>query len=99
MRGLLLLLSALLLLESTDGNKEYHQLSQNDARIVDRAIQLANTDKEIQQVNEKFGAKHLDFAFILKAVSDLFSIRSLYCKFLIYCKLYFDFVFSAYASA
>ncbi|XP_039534169.1 cystatin-like protein isoform X1 [Pimephales promelas] len=58
MRGLLLLLNALLLLELTDGNKEYHQLSQNDARIVDRAI---------QQANEKFGAKHLDFASIVNA--------------------------------
>ncbi|XP_056095515.1 cystatin-like protein [Rhinichthys klamathensis goyatoka] len=58
MRGLLLLLSALLLLESTDGNKEYHQLSQHDANISDKAIQLAN---------KKYGAKHLDFAFILEA--------------------------------
>lgn len=63
MRGLLFLLSALLLLESTDGHKEYHQLSKNETNIIDRAIQLAN---------EKHGkTKHLDFALISEAVSYL----------------------------
>lgn len=85
MRGLLLLLSALLLLESTDGNKEYNQLSQHDTEIIDKAIKLAN---------KKYGPKHLDFASVLGAVSYLIPILSFYCKFV--C---FDFVFCAYASA
>ncbi|CAM4591196.1 unnamed protein product [Leuciscus chuanchicus] len=61
MRGLLFLLSALLLLESTDGNK-YNQLSQHEKNIIDTAIKLAN---------EKYGKiKHLDLASILEANYD-----------------------------
>ncbi|KAK9979272.1 hypothetical protein ABG768_012710 [Culter alburnus] len=60
MRGSLLLLSALLLLESTDGNG-YDQLSQQDKKIIDKAIQKAN---------EGHGkTKHLDFDSILKVDS------------------------------
>ncbi|XP_048020458.1 cystatin-like protein [Megalobrama amblycephala] len=56
MRGSLLLLSALLLLESTDGNG-YDQLSQHDTDIIDRAIKAAN---------ERHGkTKHLDFDSII----------------------------------
>ncbi|CAM4591214.1 unnamed protein product [Leuciscus chuanchicus] len=61
MRGLLFLLSALLLLESTDGN-QYNQLSQHDKNIIDKAIKLAN---------DKYGKiKHLDLASILEANYD-----------------------------
>ncbi|XP_067309628.1 cystatin-like protein [Pseudorasbora parva] len=56
MRGLLLLLSALVLLESTDGNQQYDQLSQHDREIIDRAIEKAN--------KEHGHAKHLDFVSI-----------------------------------
>ncbi|XP_077087035.1 uncharacterized protein LOC143738851 [Siphateles boraxobius] len=62
MRGLLLLLSALLLLETTDGNEEYNQLSQHDKAIIDKAIKLAN---------ENHGkTKHLDFASVLNKNYD-----------------------------
>ncbi|XP_048020479.1 cystatin-like protein [Megalobrama amblycephala] len=61
MRGSLLLLSALLLLESTDGNG-YDQLSQHDTDIIDRAIKAAN---------ERHGkTKHLDFDSILRVDYD-----------------------------
>ncbi|KAK9961826.1 hypothetical protein ABG768_007226 [Culter alburnus] len=57
MRGLLLLLNALLLLESTDGNEEYDKLSQHEKNIIDRAIKA---------VNERYGRnKHIDFDSIL----------------------------------
>ncbi|KAK9979273.1 hypothetical protein ABG768_012711 [Culter alburnus] len=60
MRGSLLLLSALLLLESTDGNG-YDQLGQHDTDIIDRAIKAAN---------ERHGkTKHLDFDSILRVDS------------------------------
>ncbi|XP_067309629.1 cystatin-like protein [Pseudorasbora parva] len=62
MRGLLLLLSALVLLESTDGNQQYDQLSQHDREIIDRAIEKAN--KEHGQ------DKHLDFFSIPVANPD-----------------------------
>ncbi|XP_048067350.1 cystatin-like protein [Megalobrama amblycephala] len=62
MRGLLLLFSALLLLESTVGDKEYHQLSQYETYIIDRAI---------EEANERYGrTKHLDFASIKSANYD-----------------------------
>ncbi|KAK7159339.1 hypothetical protein R3I94_005617 [Phoxinus phoxinus] len=61
MRGLLILLSALLLLESTDGNKEYNQLSQHEAGIVDKAIRVAN---------QNYGTKHIDFASVLGTNPD-----------------------------
>ncbi|XDV32785.1 hypothetical protein PO909_003508, partial [Leuciscus waleckii] len=62
MRGLLLLLNALVLLESTEGHREYDQLSQHEKDIIDKAIQLAN---------EKYGkSKHIDIAFILEANYD-----------------------------
>ncbi|KAK9979275.1 hypothetical protein ABG768_012713 [Culter alburnus] len=61
MRGSLLLLSALLLLESTDGNG-YDQLSQHDTDIIDKAIKAAN---------EGHGkTKHLDFDSILTVNYD-----------------------------
>ncbi|XP_051735138.1 cystatin-like protein isoform X2 [Ctenopharyngodon idella] len=62
MRGSLLLLSALLLLESTDGKKEY-QLGQRETNII--------IDKAIKEANERHGkAKHLDFASILNSDYD-----------------------------
>ncbi|XP_051735209.1 cystatin-like protein [Ctenopharyngodon idella] len=62
MRGSLLLLSALLLLESTDGKKEYHQLGQHDSNIIDKAI---------KEANDRHGkAKHLDFDSILNSDYD-----------------------------
>ncbi|XP_051735155.1 cystatin-like protein isoform X4 [Ctenopharyngodon idella] len=62
MRGSLLLLSALLLLESTDGNKEY-QLGQPETNII--------IDKAIKEANERHGkAKHLDFVSILSSDYD-----------------------------
>lgn len=71
MRGSLLLLSALLLLESTDGNG-YDQLSQSDKKIIDRAIEAAN---------ERHGkAKHLDFDSIITVVSYLIQMLNL-CHF------------------
>ncbi|ROL44561.1 Cystatin-like protein [Anabarilius grahami] len=61
MRGSLLLLSALLLLESTDGNG-YDQLSQHDTNIIDKAI---------KEANERHGkTKHLDFDSIISSDSD-----------------------------
>ncbi|ROL41592.1 hypothetical protein DPX16_22637 [Anabarilius grahami] len=57
MRDLLLLFSALLLLESTVGDKEYHQLNQYETDIIDRAI---------EEANERYGrTKHLDFTSII----------------------------------
>ncbi|XP_067219949.1 cystatin-like protein [Chanodichthys erythropterus] len=61
MRGSLLLLSALLLLESTDGNG-YDQLSQQDTNIIDKAI---------KEANERHGkTKHLDFDSIIAVNND-----------------------------
>ncbi|KAI2667668.1 Uroporphyrinogen decarboxylase [Labeo rohita] len=55
MRGLLFLLSALFLLESTKGNgkMEYDKLNEHERKIVDRAIEQANKDHRI--------GKHLDY--------------------------------------
>uniref|UniRef100_A0A8C1ZR90 Uncharacterized protein n=1 Tax=Cyprinus carpio TaxID=7962 RepID=A0A8C1ZR90_CYPCA len=60
MRGLLFLLNALLLLESTKGLK-YDELNDHDRGIVDRAIERANKD---------YGnGKHLDFYTIINRVN------------------------------
>ncbi|XP_026062035.1 cystatin-like protein [Carassius auratus] len=52
MRGLLFLLSALFLLESTKGVK-YEELNEDDRKIVDKAIEQGNKKTE--------KSKHLDF--------------------------------------
>uniref|UniRef100_A0A8C1JJ03 Uncharacterized protein n=1 Tax=Cyprinus carpio TaxID=7962 RepID=A0A8C1JJ03_CYPCA len=86
MRGLLFLLNALLLLESTKGLMEYDELNDHDRGIVDRAIERANKD---------FGkTKHLDFYTIVNRVnmvnvilkstscdSKTPSVHRNYCKF------------------
>ncbi|XP_052403899.1 cystatin-like protein [Carassius gibelio] len=57
MRGLLFLLSALFLLESTKGVK-YEELNEDDRKIVDKAIEQGNKDHG--------KGKHLDYYTILK---------------------------------
>lgn len=62
MRGLLFLLSALFLLESTKGQK-YDELNDRDREIVNKAIEQGN------KVQRK--GKHLDYYTIVKTVSYL----------------------------
>lgn len=82
MRGLLLLLNALLLLESTDGT--YDQLSQYEKYIIDKAI---------DEANERYGRnKHIDFDSILSSVSYLIQMLNHY-HFTVICLI----VFCAYA--
>ncbi|MFV1315600.1 hypothetical protein, partial [Klebsiella pneumoniae] len=56
MRGFLILLSVLLVLE---GNEAYEQLNQHEQRIVDKAIEKANEELGKQQ--------HIDYSSILQA--------------------------------
>ncbi|XP_042631456.1 cystatin-like protein [Cyprinus carpio] len=73
MRGLLFLLNALLLLESTKGLMKYDELNDHDREIVDRAIEQANKD---------FGkTKHLDFYTIVNRNKDMVNVilRSTSC--------------------
>ncbi|XP_050983411.1 cystatin-like protein [Labeo rohita] len=65
MRGLLFLLGALLLLESTKGT-EYEKLGKHERTIVDKAIKQANMDHGKD--------KHLDFHSIVKKHSNLFIV-------------------------
>ncbi|XP_048017714.1 cystatin-like protein [Megalobrama amblycephala] len=61
MRGLLLLINTLLLLESTE-NKEYDKLNQHEKNIIDKAI---------EEANERHGKnKHIDFDSILSTNYD-----------------------------
>uniref|UniRef100_A0A8C1ZRB2 Cystatin domain-containing protein n=1 Tax=Cyprinus carpio TaxID=7962 RepID=A0A8C1ZRB2_CYPCA len=69
MRGLLFLLNALLLLESTKGLK-YDELNDHDRGIVDRAIERANKD---------YGnGKHLDFYTIINRLLHIDLVAILY---------------------
>ncbi|XP_056333542.1 cystatin-like protein [Danio aesculapii] len=58
MRGFLILLSVLLVLEATERNKTYEQLNQEKRGIVDKAIEKAN---------QEFGKRHhLHFSSIVQ---------------------------------
>ncbi|XP_051985061.1 uncharacterized protein si:dkeyp-73d8.6 [Xyrauchen texanus] len=59
MEGLLVLLGAVLLLGSTEGNKNYDELHTSRKGIVDKAIELAN--------NVSGHRKHIDFDSILNS--------------------------------
>ncbi|XP_068070313.1 cystatin-like protein [Danio rerio] len=59
MRGFLILLSVLLVLEATERNKTYEQLNRETRGIVDKAIEKANEELGKQQ--------HLDYSSILQA--------------------------------
>ncbi|KAK2900857.1 hypothetical protein Q8A67_008972 [Cirrhinus molitorella] len=65
MRGLLFLLSALFLLESTKGI-EYEELDEHDRKIVDKAIEQGN--KDLGQ------GKHLDFYTILNKNDNMLHV-------------------------
>lgn len=78
MRGVLFLLNALILLESTKGTT-YDDLDDHDKIIVNKAIEQANKD---------YGkGKHLDFHIIANRVSYLthsLSFLGLF-RFLVFC--------------
>lgn len=76
MRGFLVLLSVLLVLEKTQGNETYEQLNPHKRGIVDKAIKRANGE---------FGNQHLDYSSILKPVSCL--IQMLIKPLVFYCYL------------
>ncbi|KAK2900856.1 hypothetical protein Q8A67_008971 [Cirrhinus molitorella] len=65
MRGLLFLLSALFLLESTKGIK-YEELDERDRKIVDKAIEQGN--KDLGQ------GKHLDFYIIANRDNNMLNV-------------------------
>ncbi|XP_073704279.1 cystatin-like protein [Garra rufa] len=65
MRGLLFLLSALFLLESTKGI-EYEELDEHAKKIVDKAIEQGNKDHG--------KGKHLDFYTIVRRDSNMLNV-------------------------
>ncbi|XP_050983398.1 cystatin-like protein [Labeo rohita] len=65
MRGLLFLLSALFLLDSTKGT-EYEKLNEHDREIVDKAIEQGNKDHG--------NGKHLDFFIIANRDTNLLNV-------------------------
>ncbi|KAF4117369.1 hypothetical protein G5714_001922 [Onychostoma macrolepis] len=65
MRGLLFLLSALFLLQSTKGT-EYDKLDDHDRKIVDKAIKQGNKDHG--------KVKHLDYHTIIKTHNNMLNV-------------------------
>lgn len=77
MRGLLWVLSALVLVGSTDGGKNY-----GDRMIYEEQHENIRgiLDKAIKKANEDYGKKHIDFFTIYSEVSISFYLSETFAK-------------------